>query len=510
MLKTRPRRTANFRSGYACGNSFISSRSMCYTDPETGAKLKTPFGYKEYVKRRARVFKKAQSGQVPTKASDRRLLESVEKRQLKIQTKKERSRLVAAASAAGARQVLPSGIAEVQVDKLNLDPKRFQYKIVAGSSGATGSLTGVKKWDSNLAGIVQAWRDPSDGNVYVVNGHNRANLAKQLGVKNITARFLQVKTPEEARAIAALTNIAEGRGNSLDSAKFFRDSGLSRADLEKKGIPMREKIAEDGLAMADLNDGLFDKVIQGEIPTERAIVIGGVVKDKKQQSELVSLIDQQEKRGKRVTNDTISELADMVVSAPKQQDEQGGLLGMLGYAPGQRSLAVEKAELQSEIKKRLSREKRLFGTVGKSRAAQDLKKAGNVIDIEQSREISQSADTALRSFDQEKNYTGSVSDALNRAAERIGNGENSKKVKDEIYEEVLAELQKTQPRRKRSSAGSTETRNQGEEAENSIGQGNLFAASAPITKSALFSRPKNRFSMASSRTKFALSKQCHL
>lgn len=492
MLKTRPGRTANFRNGYACGNSFISSRSMCYTDPESGAKLKTPFGYKEYVKRRAKVFKKAQSGQVPTKASDRRLLESVEQRQLKIQNQKKRRALVAAASAAGAKQVLPSGIAEVQVDKLNLDPKRFQYKIVAGSSGATGSLTGVKKWDSNLAGIVQAWRDPNDGNVYVVNGHNRANLAKQLGVKNITARFLQVKTPEEARAIGAMTNIAEGRGNALDSAKFFRDSGLTRSDLEKKGIPMKEKVAEDGLALSALNDGLFDKVIQGDIPTDRAIVIGATIKDKKQQSELVDLIDKQEKRGKRVNTDTIKELADMVSSAPKQQDEQGGLLGMLGYAPGQRSLAIEKAELQSDIKKRLSREKRLFGTVGKSRAAKDLKKAGNVIDIEQSREVSESADLALRVFDQEKNYTGQVSDALNRAAGRIGSGENSKKVKDEIYEEVLAELQKTQSRRKKSGTGSSQSRDQGEDFED-IGQGNLFAASAPLTKVALFSRPKTLF-----------------
>ena len=198
MAATSQRIVVEFK-GFACGNSFISSRNKCYIDPKTGTKLETPFGYREYVKRRAQVYKQATRGVVPENEGDRKLLESVERQQGKVKAKKERAKLVAAASAAGARQVLPSGIADVKVENLHLDPNRFQYKLVHGASGSSGSLNGVRKWDSNLAGIVQTWRDPKDGKVYVVNGHNRVNLAKQLGVKNMTARFLQVQTPEEAR-----------------------------------------------------------------------------------------------------------------------------------------------------------------------------------------------------------------------------------------------------------------------------------------------------------------------
>ena len=180
---------------------------------------------------------------------------------------------------------------------------------------------------------MQVWNDPKDGNSYVVNGHNRADLAKKLGVEKVTVRFIKANTPKEARAVGALTNIAEGRGNAHMLAKFFRDSGLKKEDLDKKGIPMREKIATDGIAMSQLSDNLFNRVVQGTLPEQRAVAIGGKLTDHKQQQELLDLVEKEEKKkGKRITNDTINELTDMVVDAPKVESSQGGLLGMLGFS----------------------------------------------------------------------------------------------------------------------------------------------------------------------------------
>ncbi|MEH2135438.1 hypothetical protein [Nostoc sp.] len=364
--------------------------------------------------------------------------------------------------------VLRSGVADVPVSELNLDPQRFQYKLVHGKTGVSGSLTGVKKFDPELAGIVQVWQDPADGKTYVINGHNRVNLAKDAGTDEVTVRFIKAKSAEEARSVGALTNIAEGRGNALDAAKFFRDTGLTQQDLEAKGIPLREKIATDGIALASLNDGLFQRVAVGEMPVERAVVIGAKVKDPQLQSDLVKLIEDHEKKGKKVTNDTISELADDVNAAPTKE-EGGGLLGLLGFEPNQRSLAIEKAEVQSDIKRRLSREKKLFGVVSKSTAAKQLEKAGNKIDIEGSKQTSQSADLALRVFDQEKTYTGAISTALNKAAGRIADGENPKKVKDETYAEILKQIQETYSGGKRSGVKRSED-GDGSPA----GQGSLF------------------------------------
>ncbi|ACC81155.1 hypothetical protein Npun_R2601 [Nostoc punctiforme PCC 73102] len=433
------------RGGWQCGKTFIPYNRKCYTDPKTGIKTKTPITYKQYTKQRAQVYRDAQQGRLPQNDYDRQLLQSVGDRQAKLKSQKEKLQLTQAAASVGARQVLSSGIAEVEVSKLKVDPKRFQYKILGAqtSTGSVGSLSGVKTWDANLAGIIQVWQDPKDKQVYVVNGHNRTERAKALGVKTMTAKFIKAKSPQEARAVGALTNIAEGRGNALDAAKFFRDSGVSREDLERKGIPMREKIATDGLALSRLNEPLFFRVVQGTLPEQRAVTIGNALKDHKQQQELVDLIEKEEKRGKKINNDTIQELTDMVVGAPKVQESQGGLFDLLGFSPETRSLAVEKAQIQASIKRQLAREKKLFGTVGRSRAAEDLAKAGNQINVAESAEISETASKALDAFDKEKNLSGATSTAINRASERIANGENPKKVEKEVYDEVLASLQHT-------------------------------------------------------------------
>ena len=333
----------------------------------------------------------------------------------------------------------PGTVTDVAIADLNLDPTRFQYKLVHGSTGSSGSLTGVRKWDPNLAGIVQVWRDPADGKDYIVNGHNRANLAKGLGVDKITVRYLDVKDAAEARAVGALTNIAEGRGTALDAAKFFKDSGLSKADLDTKGIPMREKIATDGLALSSLDDSLFRKVIDGDIATERATIVGGSGLDHKQQRSLVDLIDKQEKRKRKITNDTIKELADGVKASTQKSEVQFDLFGGSQVVVDN---AVERASLQASMKQRLSRDKKLFGTVSKSKAAADLQKAGNVIDIATSQKISQDAATTLAIFDQLKNVSGPVSKALNDAADHIMAGDSTKKVQDDLYKQIVADLPK--------------------------------------------------------------------
>lgn len=330
-------------------------------------------------------------------------------------------------------------VAEISPDGILVDPKRFQYKVLGEhtKTGEVGSLAGVRRYDPNLAGIVQVWEDPADGQTYVVNGHNRLALAKRLGAESVTVRYLNVKDAAEARAVGALTNIAEGRGNAVDAAKFFKDTGLSKSDVEAKGIPMREKIASDGLALSNLEDSLFRKVIDGDMPQERAVIIGQSSLDHTEQRSLVDLIDQQEKRKRKITNDVVKELVDTVKSSTSKTEEQ---FDLFGGSQVTQNLAIEKASLQATIKQRLSREKKLFGTVARSKAAQELEKAGNIIDVESSEKMSKSAAVTLGVFDQLKNLSGPVSSAINRAAERISNGESSKKVQDDLYQEILNDL----------------------------------------------------------------------
>lgn len=320
---------------------------------------------------------------------------------------------------------------------LNFDPKRFQYKLSPGETGATGSLTGVRKWDPNLAGVVQVWKDPEDGKTYIVNGHNRATLANRLGVDSVTVRYLEAKDAAEARAIGAVTNIAEGRGNPLDAAKFFRDTGLTRQDLENKGIPMQERIASEGLAIASLDDSLFRRVVDGRLPMQRAAVVGGSGLDHPQQRALVEMIEKREKRGK-VTNNTIRELADIVKSSETQTEFT---LDLFGGSESEKSMAIDKAETQSKIRQRLSRERRLFSTVGKSRSAQELERGGNQINVEKSQDIAEQTQQALRVFDQMKNTSGGISREINDAVQQIAQGGDRRKIQSQLYSRILKRIQ---------------------------------------------------------------------
>lgn len=430
---------------YNCGASCIPLLNQCWIDGTTGRKIATASdAAKNAIQERidkirelAKQLKAQPENQRWAKYGNYKNLES-KANQLNKLRDRESPRL--------------KGIAEVNPNSIAVDPKRFQYKIIGEltKTGSVGSLGGVRKWDENLAGIIQVWEDPANKQVYVVNGHNRLDLAKKLGAEQVTIRYLQANSAKEARGIGALTNIAEGKGTALDAAKFFRDSGLNKDDLDAKGIPMRESIANNGLALANLSESLFNRVMLGTLPESRAIAISKVVnklppseKAHQDQEELLKLIEDREKKGKNITNEVVEELALLLQNAPTQEEEQGGLFGLLGFTPKTKSLAIERATLQAGIKKRLSQEAKLFGTVGKSKAAKQLEKAGNQINIEESSQVSTIATKALQAFSEEVKLSGSVGNLLNDAAQKLASGNLSKKEEDKLYDEILAKLRKT-------------------------------------------------------------------
>ena len=331
------------------------------------------------------------------------------------------------------REVIPVetiGIRDVAIESLRVDPKRFQYKLIHGATGSTGSLSGIQNWNTVLAGIVMVWIDPIDGIPYVVNGHNRYALAKKLGIERITVRFLECETAKEARQIGAMANIAEGRGSSIDAAKLFRDTGWDKLNLEVAGISLKERIASDGLALAKLEDTLFDKTVHGEIPTDWAIAIGEKLTDHGKQIELWKLL---QKERRKISVETISELAEIVASAGSQEYSE---MTLFGLEVTTHYLAIEKAELQAWINQRLKRDAKLFNSTSKN--AQTLKKGNNQIDKTTSQEIADRAEIAYTIFNELKNLSGPVSEAINNAAAKMSSTNNSVHIKEDLYTYILS------------------------------------------------------------------------
>ncbi len=324
-------------------------------------------------------------------------------------------------------------VEKLSVTQLRLAPKRFQYKLVHGSTGSTGSLRGVKEWDENLAGLILVWVDPEDGNIYVINGHNRLNLAISLGVEKVWVRFIDANNAIQARAIGALANIADDKGNAIDAAKFFRDMAYTSDNLPGH-LDMGKSICRQGLALARLTEFLFLQVVNGEMPQGIGVAIGENLPDQSLQSDLWELL----KTKRNLTIDLVCELCQIVTTA-KQTVQESDSVTLFDLECFVQSNAVYLAEIQAYIRQRLSRDKRLFATVSKSRNANDLARGNNQIDTAKSSELAGEAEYVLRLFDDLKSYKNHLTELLNGYADQLMDGKNCK---DECYKAVFDYLSK--------------------------------------------------------------------
>lgn len=307
----------------------------------------------------------------------------------------------------------PSGVRDVAIDSLRIAPEIFQYKVIHGSTGRTGSLKGVRTWDPNLAGLVLVWYNPQSGVTFVVNGHNRVDLAKSLGVNSVTVRFLDCATAKEARVIGALANLSEGRGNAIDCAKFLRDSGLGVEDLKARGIPLGERTVSDGLAMSRLADHLWQRTFTGELDQELAIAVGESLEDHEEQTALVQMV---EKDRRKLSREVVRELAETIKSSEFTQTTE---ITLFGIAYTNQSLAIERSQINALVKNRLSREKRLFGSVAKSKTIATLSKVGNKIEQLASKQASERSESALIYFDRFKLLSGELSSFISKLAKQV-------------------------------------------------------------------------------------------
>jgi|GEM_PF-5822773 len=325
-------------------------------------------------------------------------------------------------------------IFRVPTKSLAVDPVRFQYKVEGiGQGGVNEELKASKKWDPALAGVISVWKDPQDGKTYVVNGHHRFDLASRLNVPELTVRFIDAPDAKEARARGALMNIAEGRGTAIDAAKFMRDTGMSPAQMEERGVSLKGMVAREGSALANLAPSIFDDVVHGNINQKRAVIIGENLPDHADQMGAIAVLRNAESRGKRLTDAEVRELIRRTAQAERKVEQQDTLFGVEEMT---QNLALEEAQLSNFVRTKLGNEKKLFSTVGNQSAAERLGAAGNKIDADANKQIAEQAEQALAVYDKLSLSAGPISDALREGARKVANGEKLDTVKESVYTAV--------------------------------------------------------------------------
>jgi hypothetical protein len=340
----------------------------------------------------------------------------------------------------------PSNIRVVPTSEINVDPERFQFRIMPGRAG----LENVTRYDPEKAGIISVWRDPADGKTYVVNGHHRIRLAQRLGQPEVVAHYLDAPNAKAARSTGAMINIAEGNASPVDAAKLFRDTNATPESLAAEGVSLSGPVARDGLALSKLSDPLFNEVATGRMTSGRGAAIGSVTDNPATQKAILALVAKAEKGGKRLSDLEVHELGRFAVTSPTGAKVEATLFGpeML-----RKNYAVEKAKLSSYIISRLGKE-RLFGTVAKR--AEDLARAGNAINVEESERIAQEAAQARVVYDKLSAFRGPVSDALNAGAKELGEGGDANAIQERTYQAVLRGVKETLAGRARGGGEGTE------------------------------------------------------
>lgn len=322
---------------------------------------------------------------------------------------------------------------EVDPQAIVADPQRFQFKEAGRltKTGASGSLADSSGYNPELAGIISAWRDPANGTTYVVNGHNRLRLAKEDGTRRVLVRYLQADTAEEARAIGALQNIAEGNGTPVDAAKFMRDTGKSAEDMATQGINMSGPVIAKAIPLTNLPQNLFDKVTTGQLDLAKAIALGS------------------EKLDGQVINDVAAEAIKRKWSAEKiaqamqeakfaqTETQGGGLLDMLGDEwAAKTSNFNQLLDIRTEAFRSLREEMVALTSAAREGRKGILEAAGNTIDVAGSRAARDQASASVEVFNRVTGYVGPVRELLNEMAGQVKGKRTAKVVVTENLERL--------------------------------------------------------------------------
>lgn len=338
---------------------------------------------------------------------------------------------------------------------ITVDAARFQFKAGANAQGVTSQAKIEGPWNEARAGTLMVWKDPANGQTYVVNGHHRLAAALAKGASRVAVRYLEAGDASEARIEGALTNIAEDKGTPIDAATLMREAPKKFADAH---LPKHSALVRDATGLAHLSDPLFARVVSGDISEQTGGAIGSSGLTPEGQAAVVKLVDRQQTKGRTLTPAQVRMLAEDVASTPEVATGGDGQTDIFGVLGDERtaSVAVEKAVLRGWVGAALAKDKRLFGFVSKAGRAEALAKGGNIIDEAASKAIAAEAGTIGAVFDRLARSKGPVSAALNAAAARIAAGEPVHAVRSDLLEAVKAAVA-TELRRPPSSPPAADT-----------------------------------------------------
>ena len=316
-----------------------------------------------------------------------------------------------------------SNIESVDPRTVTVDAKRFQFKAGGDTEGVTDRLKGVEEWDPMRAGISVIY-EQADGARFIVDGHQRLALAKRIGddatLNAIVLRETDGVTVADARQRAAMKNIAEGTGTSLDAAKVFREMG-PEALSEMPGLPPQSALVRTARSLAELEQDAFEYVANALKPEQYAMasIVGELIKAGPEQLAAIRALVES-------NPGTLLQARFIVEQIRAAGFETTETMDLFGGQTISETLFKERARILDNAIKRLKKDKATFRTLVERES--EISGAGNVLERQSNLERLGEDEETIQTLSRLANTKGPVSDALNEAARKLKNGERVDRV----------------------------------------------------------------------------------
>jgi hypothetical protein len=341
----------------------------------------------------------------------------------------------------GMNQPAYEQVATVPTGDVAAAPKVFQYKAEGQTAtGRSGSLAEENVYDPRYGGVISVWRDAqgelgAPGQIYVVNGHNRLELANRSGFPVINVQYIDAPTAADARMTGALQNIKDDKGTAIDAAKIFRDTGMSVEDLRLQNVNLNGKLASEGVALSRIPQWLFDKTATGDLPTAKAVALGSAegVDDA-----IISDVAKQAIAGKWSAEKIVQAMQEAKFASTSTAPVEGTLPGFEEMF--KTTNVVNLIDIRTAAYKQLSVEMRALAAASQTKNTSYLEAAGNAINVEGSQAARKMAAEAVAVFNRVTAYEGPVRDILNELAAQLPEGANRSKAAANLVQFNLQRL----------------------------------------------------------------------
>ena len=308
---------------------------------------------------------------------------------------------------------LDNTITRIDLDKVEVDAKLFQFKEGGDEFGVTDRLAGVEKWDPIKAGTVTIY-EFMNGRQFIADGHQRLGLAKSIRSKDpaqdvnlygFVLREADGILPDQARAIAAMTNIAQGTGSYLDAAKVLRVNPSAIAEL-----PQQSQLVRVAADLVELSDEAFGLVVNDVVKPTYAAIVGRLEKDAAKQMAIMRLLAKTEPANITQAEAIVRQARDMEFTKTTQDS-------LFGEEVMLESLFAERAKVLDEALKILQRDQNTFANL--VRNEKTIAEGGNKLETESNKQRAETNGQAKQIIQTLSSRTGDISSALSAAAKRF-------------------------------------------------------------------------------------------